>query len=440
MRKRFSYVFYVGLMAILLISSGVLFAQGVTAVEKPKEPIELVILSHAVHQQTMSGNGGKDLIKEFIETHPNVKSVQFITAGTPQVGDRLFREVALPTTSIDVAFAYSPWLTPKITNFFIPIEDFTATKPLEDEDDFIDSFFEQVTFNGKRYGVPMRTSGGSFIFFNKKILAERGVQPPTTMEELFEAIKATSFTRANGEKVYGFVQQGNKAEITYALGGFMRAMDVDLITTDYKSNLTHPDVIKIVQAFSDLYKAGALPENFTALTNADVIALFQDNRAAFTKKDPDYINRLFKAGSLEKSDIGYIQFPPQASDLTKWDGVVPQETFQWVMAVPKGSQHKEEAWDFIRFMSSKDAVINEALSGNTPPRISTFADPRYIAKVPYAAEQLEMFKMGRSMFPAFDNYTEVNDIIGEYMQEAVLGKVSAQDAMKAADARIKPLL
>jgi hypothetical protein len=54
------------------------------------------------HQTAMEGveGGGKNLVKEFISFYPEISSVRFITAGTPQIKDKLFREAALPRLDV----------------------------------------------------------------------------------------------------------------------------------------------------------------------------------------------------------------------------------------------------------------------------------------------------------------------------------------------------
>ena len=405
-------------------------------------PVELVVLSHQVHQQSMTGSkdGGKNLLQEFIAAHPQVSKINFITAGTPEVHDRLFREAALPRTEIDVAFIYSPYISPDVPSFFDSIDGYDAKKPIEDPKDIIQSFWGELTFNGKRYAVPMRSGGNTYLFYNKKILAERGIPVPKTIEELVDAIKRSAFTRPNGERVYGYVKQGNKSEVAFSMGAFVRAMGGDYISKDFHPRLTSPEVLNSLRIYRELFATGVMPDNFTALTNADTLTLFQSGRVAFYTAGPDYLTRLAKPGVVEVQDIGHLNFPPLKKDLAKWGGAAPCGIYQWAMAIPKGSRRKDAAWDFIRFMSTKDAVLNMALSGNGPTRISTFENPKYKAMVPTVNGTLTMLKLGYPMFPAFENFTQANDIIGEQIQQAVLGRKTPDQAMQDAQGAIKELL
>ncbi len=424
----------------LVVASGAFAAGSAEESTVPAEPVELVVLSHRVHQSVMEGgeSAGKNLLEEFLASSSQVSGVEFITAGTPEVRDRLFREAALPRTDIDVGFVYSPWMSGDIPVLFESLSSFQDEQPIEAFDDIIGSFRDEVSFDGEIYLIPMRAGGGSILFYNKRILAERGIAPPETLEDLVEAIKATTFTRANGEQVYGFAKQGQKAEIAFSMGVFLRAMDGDWVSRGLASQLGEPEVRETVDIFRDLYDARALPPNFTALDNSEVVSLFKNNRVAFTTFGPNYYGRLAEEAVIDQEDIGYINFP--APEGNNYPGAAPAITFQWAMGIPKGSQNKEAAWEFMRFMASRDAIFNMSLSGNDPVRASTYANPDYQARIPYIDEQLAMFESGRPMYPAFDNFAQVNDIIGEELQAAVIGSKSTDAAIADAERRIAPLL
>ena len=99
---------------VFLITVGLLFGlvaafsayAGGGGQKKPAETnAELVVFCHMVHQTALEGipGGGKNLVKEFMEKYPQVTNVRFITAGTPQIKDKLFREAALPRTEFDIS-------------------------------------------------------------------------------------------------------------------------------------------------------------------------------------------------------------------------------------------------------------------------------------------------------------------------------------------------
>jgi multiple sugar transport system substrate-binding protein len=409
---------------------------------KPASNVELVVFSHMVHQTAMEGveGGGKNLVREFISLHPAVSSVRFITAGTPQIKDKLFREAALPRTEFDISLVYTPWISPAMSDFFVPLDDYIGKSPIEDYNDIFQNLRDPLIIGGRTYAVPMRASGEG-LFYNKKILAERGITtPPETLEELVEAIKKCSFIRANGEAVYGLVKPGIKGQIGETVADYFRPKDADYCTPDYKLMLTDSRVLEAIELFKEFYSMKAIPPDFFTMENKDFVEMFKRGRAAFTGAGPSYMVQFTGADGLKEEDIGYMNYQAAREYKGKYPAADPTLNFQWAFVIPKGSQHKDLSWEFIRFICSKDGVFNQSFSGNEPIRASTFQDPRYIETHPLYTQQQNIFKYGRPLWNGFDNYTEANDILGEELQRAIAGQKPVLQSMQDAERRIQPLL
>ena len=74
--------------------------------------------------------------------------------------------------------------------------------PLDDlfegvRDDFNETALERVTVDGTLYGVPMILDP-QFLYYNESALAEAGLAPPTTMDELIEVAAALDTGRVKG--------------------------------------------------------------------------------------------------------------------------------------------------------------------------------------------------------------------------------------------------
>jgi multiple sugar transport system substrate-binding protein len=439
--KKKSFISLGIIMAGLFLSLSV-YAGGTADRQPVQEKVELVVFSHMVHQRAMEGveGGGKNLVQEFISLHPEVSGVRFITAGTPQVRDKLFREAALPKTEFDISLVYTPWISPSMPDFFVPLDEYMEKSPIEDFNDIFENLREELIVGGKTYGIPMRASGEG-LYYNKKILAERGIpNPPSSLEELIEDIKKCTFTRPNGEAVYGLARMGNQAEIAYVVGDYLRAKDGDYLSAQYEPRFSDPRVIEAVNLFKEFMEIKALPPNFFTMENKDMVELFKRGRAAFAGAGPGYLVQFTGADGLAAEDVGYMNYQASNQYKTRYPAASPTVTFQWGFVIPRGCQHKELAWEFIRFMCSKEGVLNMSLSGNEPFRNSTFQDQRYIVRQPLLTQQQNIFKYGRPLFKGFDNFTEANNILGEEIQKAIMGQKTAQQAMADAERQIKPLL
>jgi ABC-type glycerol-3-phosphate transport system substrate-binding protein len=246
--------------------------------------------------------------------------------------------------------------------------------------------------------------------------------------------------RPNGDEVYGYAKQGRKSEVPFTIGNWIRTKDGDLIDENLNLTLTDPRMIEAIELMKRFFDDKVLPPNFTALANKDVIDLIKARRVTFGMTGPDYGTRFVGEDGLTWDEVGYISTPPSETIKSQFPEASPTLTFQWAFVVPGNAKDVRMSWNFIRHMSSKDGVLNQGLSGNNPVRASVYDMPEYREGVRFVEVIRNIFKYGRKLFPGFDSFTEVRDIIGEEIQKAVLGEKSAQAAMEDATRKAQPII
>ncbi len=436
--KFYLFAVLVGLLCVVVPVSAGGSQEGEGADLSGAEPVELVVIGHQIHQNFMMGqNGGANLVDEFVDSHPGVSGVRFITAPTPGVRDRLFREASLANTDIDVGHVYTPWVSPRVTELFKPLDGYMTDRPVEAWEDIFEGLRASLEINGNLYGVPMRAGTDGALIYNKAIFRERGIDnPPETWEELVSLAKELTFTRTSGEQVYGLVDMGVKQEGPFSFGRWIRTRDGDFMTLDYEVTVsTSPEVVQTLREYKELYDAGALGPNWSSQTNSDRITLFKSGRAAMIGAGADYVAQLTGEDGIPRDDIGVVPIPP-----AEGYEVTHPIVFQWAFVIPKGSRNKDAAWDFVRFMSSRNATLQMALSGNSPVRASTFDDSTFTDSLAYDPQvKLSSLTNGRILFPGFDNFPESRDFLGEQLQRILLGDVEIEEGLATAQRRLEEL-
>jgi len=406
-------------------------AFGASAQDKPEK---LTILSHKVHNTVATGDQGGDITADW--SADNGIAVEWVTLDTGPLHERMFRELSLPETSIDIAFLLNTRAVKSVTGLLEPLDEHMAKDPIEDFDDVFPGLVDAMTFDGHLYGIPFRHASSCF-HYNERILNERGVAPPTTMEELVEAAKALTFERDDGTKVHGFLINGTG----YAnVVDVARAWDGDFITLDYHVATTEPGMTKAVQTLADFYQAGVLPTNWAAIKDEEVNTWLQTGRAAMAIASCGR-NRIYNdpEKSEEAGNIKTVALPVSAEFKDKFD-VAPAKVEFWTMVIPRNAQHKDESWSLIKTMLSKENTLKAALNGNGPVRASTYDAPEMAEKLPYAAEEKAVLLVGRVPLPPFDDAAKASDIFVEEVQAAVLGMKPVEDAMASIQQRVEPLL
>jgi len=415
-----------------LMASALAMTLAAPAIAQDK-PENLTIIAHRVHQ-TVATAEGNDITANW--QAENGVGIEWVTLDTGALHERLFRELQLPETTIDIAFFLNTHAVESVTTLLEPLNAHQAANPVEDIEDIFPGLRDAMTFNDELYGIPFRHASSCF-HYNARLLEEKGIEPPETMEELIEAARALTFERDDGTKVHGFLING----LGYANAvDLARAWNGDFITLDYEVATTQEGMMNAVQMLRDFYEEGVMPRNWAAIQDEEVNTWMQTGRAAMTTTSCGR-NRIYNdpEKSEEAGNIKTVALPVAAAFKDQFD-VAPAKVEFWTMVIPANSQNKDLAWDLVRTMASKESTLMAALNGNGPVRASTYDSPEMQEKLAYAADEKAVLLVGRVPLPPFDNAAKASDIFVEELQAAVLGMKPVADAMESVKTRVEPLL
>ena len=393
----------------------------------------LNVLSHKVHQ-TVLGTGDGDLLKDWRKA--NDAEVAFTTFDSNPLQDRLFREASLKETDYGVGYLIDNRPTSQIAALFEPLEAYQKQAPIEDFADIATGLVEGMTIDGKLIGIPVRhaTQG---LFYNEALLEEAGISaPPTTLEELIEQARKTTFSSKAGTPVVGMVLASDLAVFPVM---FARAFGGDFISNDFKLVPDRAAMESGLNALRGMFEAGSLPRSYATTKNDDQVTWLQQGRAAFTILP---FARGAQLNNAEQSKfpgkIKAVEFPAAAAI----KGKVPMASVveAWAMAIPRNAKNKALAWSFIKEVSSKRVTLGMAINGNGPVRVSTYQDEALKAKNALAAIEAKVLANARGAFPPFPDAARAQATFLEEVQLAVLGRKSTKDAVSAMIDKIKPMM
>lgn len=393
----------------------------------------LNVLSHKVHQ-TVLGSGDGDLMATWRKA--NDAEIAFTTFDSNPLQDRLFREASLKETEYGVGYLIDNRPTSQIAALFEPLDAYQSQDAIEDFADIAPGLVQGMTVDGKLIGIPVRhaTQG---LFYNEALLEEAGIAaPPTTLEELIEQAKKTTFTSKAGTPVVGMVLASDLAVFPVM---FARAYGGDFISPDLKLVPNREALEQGLAALRGMFEAGSLPRSYATTKNDDQVTWLQQGRAAFTVLP---FARGAQLNNAEQSKfpgrIKAVEFPGSAAI----KGKVPMASVveAWAMAIPRNAKDKALAWSFIREVSSKRVTLGMAINGNGPVRVSTYADEGLKAKNPLAAVEAKVLATARGAFPPFPEAARAQATFLEEVQLAVLGRKPVKDAVSAIIERVKPMM
>jgi ABC-type sugar transport system permease subunit/maltose-binding protein MalE len=280
----------------------------------------------------------------------------------------------------------------------------------------------QSTFNGKVYGLPWVLSPKALLY-NKRMFREAGLdpnRPPRTWDELRDY--AIRLTRKNADgriTQLGFAEVRDFREYLWQSGG-------DLLTSDGR----HPAfqlpvgvrtlgywVDTVDRMCGDVKALNAFSAEFSGAASDS----FGMQKVAMRLDSP------FRIPDLKRyfPNLDYAVAPvPTSRDRVN-------EVVGNSLVIPRGSKHKEAAWEFIKYASTKEQLLAVcAQSGRLPARISAAMDPSYLND-PLLGPFVRELPYGKSI-PVVPGYLEMQDALDRQIELAMNHKKCPEQALNAA--------
>jgi multiple sugar transport system permease protein len=232
---------------------------------------------------------------------------------------------------------------------FLAMDEFIARDDRVDPEEYYDSCWNEVVYQGKVYGLPWNTDARA-LFFNRNIFAQEEIDhPPRDWDELKDyAVRLTRFNRAKGyyERIGFAPNYGNAWLYLYGWlnGGKFMSSDGQTCT------LADPAIVGGLEYMRDVYDAiGGVAQvsAFEVSSQLEGVAdPFLNGRIAM-KIDGNWVLDYL---AMYKPDFHFgVASPPAPAgrkSLT-WSG-----GFAW--AIPKEAAHPEEAWALALWLNSEE--------------------------------------------------------------------------------------
>ncbi|MFI9810511.1 extracellular solute-binding protein [Saccharothrix variisporea] len=238
------------------------------------------------------------------------------------------------------------------------VMDLSGTDLAKDTSDFLETPLGSTKYDGKTYGVPQVTDSLA-LFYNKKKLADAGVEPPKTWDE----VKAAA-AKLGGEKTI-FINN----DAYYALP-FIYGAGGDLVDADAKKI-----VVNSAQNVKALETAKGLLDAKAASTALDPANSYNNMQAAFSGGEVAMVingpwsvaDYLKGTAFADKTNLGIAPVPGE----TAGKGSAPVGGHDYV--IRQGTKAKDSAQKLIACMSSTESQVQVAKElGLLPTRKSAY--------------------------------------------------------------------
>jgi multiple sugar transport system substrate-binding protein len=251
-----------------------------------------------------------------------------------------------------------------------PLDDYMKGEGY-DTSDFVPTALQSNQYQGKTYALPIAVHT-LLLMYNKKLFADAGIAaPPKTMSELQADIIKLTKVDGSGNITQLGLHSPDYMTLAYAFGGNW---------LDAQGNPTPDDP-------GNLEALHFWVDNVVKKYGADAIKKFEAGYGEYASaQNPFYTGKVAMTLDGEWQPIFIKQYAPTLD----W-GVVAipypdnkpnlsgaTQLTSSMFFIPKNAPHKQQAWEFLKYLVSPDAMkdFSRAL-GNLPARTSLLGDPVY---------------------------------------------------------------
>ncbi|MDQ0114191.1 ABC transporter substrate-binding protein [Paenibacillus harenae] len=332
-------------------------------------------------------------------------------------------------------FMYRPLQEGKLfyrNGWLEPLDEYAKREAEYDYEDFTPQSIRSSIVDGKLTGIPIIIEQ-AILYYRKDLLQEAGLSVPRTIEELAEA---AGRLHDLGNGVYGFVARGQRSPLVTQVSSYLYSEGGDF-TRGNKAAINTPEAIKAFTRYGTLLRNYG-PTDAINMSWPQASAFFAEGKAALytdansiykMTMDPDY------PGVAE--NVGFAAFPAGAK------GSRPYNITSWGLAINPKSAHKEAAWAFVEWATSKEITLLIQQKGIPGPRSSVWDREEGTAGFP--AELVNVFKKTVNGGvdhdrPTTINVAEARETVGEIVQKVITGEKDIQETADRANAALQAIL
>lgn len=310
----------------------------------------------------------------------------------------------------------------------IPLDDYMEGDPEIDE--FLADVNEQLiapfVIDGQTWQLPFDWNN-MVMFYNTKFFQDAGLEEPAedwTWEQWLEAAKALT-----NETTYGF---GTAVQYFAGVMPWIFNAGGNLLTEDWsESQINSPEVLEAVTFMRDL--------------------IWEHEVAPQAPADHGEILNLASAGSLAMwgggrwpvltlSQAGFLDFNVQ-----HWPAGETQITEFGVGGFPilKSSEHQDEAWTWVKYLTSVEAFEVITRLGQSIPARRSVAQSDLMFQLPPANAGIyydSLDEREARPVPSPPEYNEVEAVVRRYLGQILANEIETEEALDAAHEEVSAIL
>ncbi len=367
-------------------------------------------------------------LDEFNRTHPSIYIDAQVYGAADQLGPKLDAAVA-GRTPPDLLW-WAPAFFPKYAEAgaLKSIDEFIAQDQSFSKGDIYDFLWEMGSFDGRTYVTPF-SANNLGVYYNKQLFTQAGIRElPATWDQFKAASRQLTRDGAHGFQV----PIGSSEWTVWTWQCFLWQAGGELLTPDHHAAaFNSPAGVAALDYWKSQMSDGAavFSETDAGYKTDDFLA----GRVAMTINGPWNYPLLKRQSGVE---VGAFPMPRQERAATNIGG----ESLFLFKSKP---ERERAAWEFMKYVMSPDFQVDWAIeTGYLPVSKSAAASKKYqvfLQANPFMRVFSEQMPSGKTR-PSIPQYPALSATLGKYLEAALYGKYSSQQALDMAAAEVNELL
>ena len=287
-------------------------------------------------------------------------------------------------------------------------------------------------YNSHFYGVPWILDT-KYLFFNAAHLAKAKVDA-SELDTWDGVLKAARALKANGVTKYPLIWSWQQAEALICdYATLLGAFGGTFLDGSGKPAFQNGGGVQALEFMHQSITDGLTNPTSTQSLEEDVRRVFSAGQASMA------MNWTYMFGMA--NDPKQSQVPGQVEVLQtpSGPGGRPGVNGSMALALSAESTNQAAAWKYITYLTSQPVQNNFALS-SLPVWKSSYDDPAVVKTNPAVVKQAKKQLADLILRPQVKNYNAISQVLQTEIQNALLGKKSAQQALNDAADKTTPLL
>lgn len=356
-----------------------------------------------------------------MEEAPEDLTLSVVVVELDELHDHLARAVASGVAP-DVAVLDSVWVPEYASaDFLWPIDEIDATWTHDYREQFARAFVDAQLIDDASVAVQLEADVAG-IWFNRQLVDDAGIRPPSTWQELSEACLALQERGMPSPLVVSGGPAAGEAA-TYSLLALLASNGASILGP-HGVTLDSPEAVEALSFLHSLVADGAVPVDVVWWGRSEPIRKLATGEAAFAFGGSYELPALADAAGIDQQEgwarFGFVPVPagPSAAPATLAGGMA--------LGIFRQSKSPELALRLVRAAVSAEAQLRmAATTGQIPTRVSVAAD---IAVDDSLLAQSSVMLDGAIVRPAVPTYDRLSQQLQTMFADVILNRATPEVA------------